>query len=54
MSETNGAITKKDLMEMADLILRELGHRFNEVNIKLDSIDARLKQQAGLIQGGAQ
>jgi hypothetical protein len=31
-------------------ILHEVGMRFDEVNVRLESIDTRLKLQAGLIQ----
>lgn len=34
-------------------ILYEMGARFNEVNNRLESMDSRLKLQAGLIQSGA-
>jgi hypothetical protein len=34
-------------------ILHEVGSRFDETNKRLESIDARLKLQAGLIQSGA-
>jgi hypothetical protein len=34
-------------------ILNEVGSRFEEVKTRLDSVDARLKLQAGLIQSGA-
>ena len=47
------AATKQDLMDMATHILQEVGGRFNEVNAKLESIDSRLKLQAGFIQSGA-
>ena len=50
----DNGITKEDLQnalkEMATHILHEMGTRFDEVNIKLESIDSRLKLQAGLIQ----
>jgi hypothetical protein len=45
-------LTKQDLMEMAQHILHEMGSRFDEVNAKLASMDARLKLQAGFIQAG--
>ena len=53
MSESNGSVTKQDLIEMANHILHELGTRFDETNTQLASIDSRLKLQAGLIQAGA-
>jgi hypothetical protein len=34
-------------------VLHEVGSRFDETNKRLDSIDARLKLHAGLIQSGA-
>jgi hypothetical protein len=34
-------------------ILHEVGTRFDETNARLESIDSRLKLQAGLIQSGA-
>jgi len=34
-------------------ILNEVGSRFEEVKARFDSVDARLKLQAGLIQSGA-
>ena len=37
---------------LAQHILHEVGGRLDEVNKKLESIDARLKLQAGLIQSG--
>lgn len=50
-------VTKQDLQEalteFGQHILHEVGTRFDEVNVKLESIDARLKLQAGLIQAGA-
>jgi hypothetical protein len=33
-------------------ILNEVGSRFEEVKARFDSVDARLKLQAGLIQSG--
>jgi hypothetical protein len=57
MSETNGYVTKQDLrealIEMTQHILHEMGSRFDTVNTRLESIDTRLKLQAGLIQSGA-
>ena len=61
MSETNGHITKQDLRDALDdaftrfsqHVLHEVGARFDEVGIRLESIDSRLKLQAGLIQSGA-
>jgi hypothetical protein len=60
MSESNGCVTKQDLRDALDEtftrfsqhILHEVGGRLDEVNKKLESIDARLKLQAGLIQSG--
>ena len=34
-------------------ILHEMSLRFNKVDSKLNSVDERLRLQAGLIQGGA-
>jgi hypothetical protein len=61
MGDTNGHVTKQDLSDALDgaftrfsqHILHEVGARFDETNARLDSIDARLKLQAGLIQSGA-
>jgi hypothetical protein len=61
MSETNPYITKQDLRNALDdaftrfsqHILNEVGARFDETRTRLESIDARLKLQAGLIQSGA-
>jgi ABC-type transporter Mla subunit MlaD len=64
MSETNGHVTKKDLDAMeeriAALIAGELGSLHTQIQQveqrlgdRLESIDARLKLQAGLIQSGA-
>jgi hypothetical protein len=61
MSETNGHITKQDLRDALDdaftrfsqHVLHEVGTRFDETNARLESIDSRLKLQAGLIQSGA-
>src|SRR5580698_10356834 len=61
MSETNGHITKQDLRDALDdaftrfsqHVLHEVGARFDEVGTRLESIDSRLKLQAGLIQSGA-
>jgi hypothetical protein len=62
MSDTNGQhVTKQDLHEALDQaftrfsqhILHEVGTRFDETNARLESIDTRLKLQAGLIQSGA-
>ena len=54
-------VTKQDLKEVLEEsftrwsqhILSEVGARFGEVNQRLESIDTRLKLQAGLIQSGA-
>ncbi len=61
MSETNGHVTKQDLREALDEaftrfsqhLLHEVASRFANVDAKLESIDARLKLQAGLIQSGS-
>ena len=57
MAETNGNITKQDLRnaltESGQHILHEVNMRFDETNARLESIDSRLKLQAGLIQSGA-
>jgi hypothetical protein len=64
MDETNGNVTKRDLSEMgerlAQLIATEVGdihndmqEGFDRLGKRLESIDARLKLQAGLIQAGA-
>jgi hypothetical protein len=61
MSETNGHITKQDLRDALDEaftrfsqhVLHEVGVRFDEVGTRLESIDSRLKLQAGLIQSGS-
>jgi hypothetical protein len=68
MAETNGNVTKQDLKEalegvaerIAQLIAGEVGtlHNdmqagFDRVDKRLESIDTRLKLQAGLIQSGA-
>jgi hypothetical protein len=61
MSETNGHITKQDLRDALDdaftrfsqQVLHDVGPRFDEVGTRLESIDSRLKLQAGLIQSGA-
>jgi hypothetical protein len=37
----------------SQFILHEMGVRFSEVDRRLESIEARLKLQAGLIQSGA-
>jgi len=37
----------------SQFFLHEMEVRFGEVNVRLDSIDARLKLQSGLIQSGA-
>jgi hypothetical protein len=57
MSETNGHITKQDLCDALDdrftrfsqHVLHEVGARFDEVGTRLESIDSRLKLQAGLM-----
>jgi hypothetical protein len=61
-------VTKQDLIDLearidarlddaftrfSQHILHEVGTRFDEVNVRLESIDTRLKLQAGLIQSGA-
>jgi hypothetical protein len=50
-------VTKADLEDAftrwAQHILTEVGTRLNETNQRLESIDSRLKLQAGLIQSGA-
>jgi hypothetical protein len=61
MSEANGHITKQDLRDALDdaftrfsqHVLHEVGVRFDEMDTRLESIDSRLKLQAGLIQSGA-
>jgi hypothetical protein len=61
MSEQNGHITKQDLRDALDdaftrfsqRVQHEVGARFDETNARLESIDSRLKLQAGLIQSGA-
>jgi hypothetical protein len=61
LSETNGHLTKQDLRDALDdaftrfsqHILNEVGARFDETGARLESIDSRLKLQAGLIQSGA-
>jgi hypothetical protein len=61
VSGTNGHITKQDLHDALDdaftrfsqHVLHEVGARFDEVGVRLESIDSRLKLQAGLIQSGA-
>ena len=58
----NDYVTKQDLRDAPDEtltrfsqhILHEVGRRFDEVNKKLESIDAQLKPEAGPIQSGAQ
>lgn len=58
-------VTKQEMREALDIaldkafthfsrhILHEVGSRFDETNRRLESIDTRLKLQAGLIQSGA-
>jgi len=61
MSEANNGVTKQELETALDgaftrfsqHILHEVGVRFDETNARLESIDSRLKLQAGLIQSGA-
>jgi hypothetical protein len=61
MSESNGHVTKQDLRDALDEaftrfsqhILHEVGGRLDEVSNKLESIDSRLKLQAGLVQSGS-
>jgi len=43
----------EELTTFAQHILHEMDLRFTTVNTRLESIDARLKLQAGLIQSGA-
>jgi hypothetical protein len=60
MSETNGHITKQDLRDALDdavtrfsqHVVHEIGARFDEVGTRLETIDSRLKLQAGSIQSG--
>src|SRR4051794_37670194 len=61
MRGTNDYVTKQDLRDGLDKaftrfsqhILHEVGARFNDVDVRLESIDSRLKLQAGLIQTAA-
>jgi len=61
MAETNEYVTKQDprdaledaFTRFSQHILHEMDARFGEVRTRLESIDSRLKPQAGLIQSGA-
>jgi hypothetical protein len=57
MSQTNRYVTKQDLEDaftrFSQHILHEVGARFDETRTRLESIDTRLKLQAGLIQSGS-